>query len=94
MAPARTARGDAAPFHASFDRLFAFGIDPIDGNLPDDRPSDWPAEREVREYLRNVRERLNRVHYPPHLRSVICPSTATHNPTFILKHNDPSNYRP
>src|SRR5580698_7823762 len=25
-----------------FDRLFAFGIDPVDGGLPTDLPSDWP----------------------------------------------------
>jgi len=25
-----------------FDRLFAFGIDPVGGGLPVDRPGDWP----------------------------------------------------
>jgi hypothetical protein len=29
-------------FHEDFDRLFAFGIDPVDGKLPADAPSDWP----------------------------------------------------
>ncbi len=30
-------------FHSEFDRLFAFGIDPVDGGLPTDQPSDWPT---------------------------------------------------
>src|SRR5690349_10802550 len=30
-------------FHAEFDRLFAFGIDPVDGGLPTDQPRDWPS---------------------------------------------------
>src|SRR5947209_1148654 len=29
-------------FHPEFDRLFAFGIDPTNGNLPQDQPRDWP----------------------------------------------------
>jgi len=29
--------------HPEFDRLFAFGIDPVGGGLPTDLPSDWPA---------------------------------------------------
>ncbi|MBI3809309.1 MAG: ergothioneine biosynthesis protein EgtB, partial [Nitrospirae bacterium] len=35
------------PFHASFDKLFAFGIDPPAGQLPDDKASDWPSVEEV-----------------------------------------------
>src|SRR5690349_19008327 len=30
------------PLHAEFDHLFSFGIDPVDGKLPQDKPSDWP----------------------------------------------------
>src|ERR1700674_3819981 len=26
-----------------FDKLFAFGIDPVDGGLPTDQPADWPS---------------------------------------------------
>src|SRR5437867_6702325 len=33
-----------------FDRLFAFGIDPLPGQLPHDRPSDWPSVAEVQRY--------------------------------------------
>ncbi len=45
--------------HRQFDRLFAFGIDPVDGGLPTDRPADWPRLAEVQEYNARVRERLD-----------------------------------
>ena len=51
----------AAPFHPQFDRLFAFGIDPVDGGLPSDTPSDWPPEADVRNYVRCVRQILDDV---------------------------------
>ena len=28
-----------------FDKLFAFGIDPVGGGLPTDVPADWPSIR-------------------------------------------------
>ena len=34
---------DARVFHPEFDRLFAFGIDPVGGGLPSDQPADWPS---------------------------------------------------
>jgi gamma-glutamyl hercynylcysteine S-oxide synthase len=46
-------------FHAEFDRLFAFGIDPVGGGLPADQPSDWPSVVQVREYVRKVRTALD-----------------------------------
>ena len=46
-------------FHPEFDRLFAFGIDPVGGGLPTDQPSDWPSLTTVREYLRDIRTRLD-----------------------------------
>ena len=46
-------------FHPEFDRLFAFGIDPVGGGLPTDQPSDWPPLDQVREYQRRIRERLD-----------------------------------
>jgi iron(II)-dependent oxidoreductase len=42
-----------------FDRLFAFGIDPIGGGLPADQPSDWPSAKEVRGYVANIRAALD-----------------------------------
>jgi iron(II)-dependent oxidoreductase len=38
-----------------FDKLFAFGIDPVDGGLPTDQPSDWPSLSEVRSYVQSLR---------------------------------------
>lgn len=51
----RATLGDVRTPSPGLDRLFAFGIDPIDGNLPSDRPADWPAAREVDTYVRETR---------------------------------------
>lgn len=42
-----------------FDRLFAFGIDPVGGGLPTDQPSDWPSMAQVRDYVGGVRRVLD-----------------------------------
>jgi Uncharacterized conserved protein len=42
-----------------FDRLFAFGIDPTNGNLPGDTARDWPREAEIRNYNERVRTALD-----------------------------------
>jgi len=47
-------------FHPSFDKLFAFGIDPIGSGLPMDKPADWPAREEIQEYNQRLREELDR----------------------------------
>src|ERR1700689_1442448 len=47
-------------FHESFDKLFAFGIDPVGGGLPSDGPSDWPERKEVDGYNRRRRNELDR----------------------------------
>ena len=44
--------------HPDLDDLFAFGIDPVDGGLPADRPADWPAITDVRAYVTRTRESL------------------------------------
>ncbi len=49
------------PFQTSFDQLFAFGIDPPVGQLPDDKPSDWPTVDEVLSYNQRVRHALDEV---------------------------------
>jgi len=46
-------------FHPEFDRLFAFGIDPVGGGLPSDRPSDWPSLELVRDYVSRIRAALD-----------------------------------
>jgi ergothioneine biosynthesis protein EgtB len=46
-------------FHPEFDRLFAFGIDPVGGGLPSDQPSDWPSLNVVRDYVSRIRAALD-----------------------------------
>jgi gamma-glutamyl hercynylcysteine S-oxide synthase len=41
------------------DRLFAFGIDPVNGGLPADVPSDWPALDHVQDYVGRCRIALD-----------------------------------
>jgi iron(II)-dependent oxidoreductase len=47
------------PVNPRLDQLFSFGIDPTDGNLPSDAPSDWPAVEAVQNYAARVREKLD-----------------------------------
>lgn len=47
------------PFHPSFDKLFAFGIDPEPGGAPADQPSDWPGLDQVHDYANRVRRELD-----------------------------------
>jgi ergothioneine biosynthesis protein EgtB len=42
-----------------FDKLFAFGIDPVDGGLPTDEPQDWPTIARVEKYRQQIRIRLD-----------------------------------
>ncbi|MEZ5352719.1 MAG: SUMF1/EgtB/PvdO family nonheme iron enzyme [Bryobacteraceae bacterium] len=49
------------PFQASFDQLFAFGIDPDASGLPTDGPGDWPTEEEVQSYCSRVRGTVDRI---------------------------------
>jgi ergothioneine biosynthesis protein EgtB len=46
-------------FNPGFDRLFAFGIDPVDGGLPSDVPGDWPSIDEVRNYVKRARRLID-----------------------------------
>ena len=46
-------------FHPEFDRLFAFGIDPVGGGLPSDQPRDWPSPEAVHDYVRRIRAALD-----------------------------------
>src|ERR1017187_2950797 len=49
------------PSHQEFDRLFAFGIDPVGGGLPTDQPSDWPRLPEIDAYNLRVRQELDKI---------------------------------
>jgi len=46
-------------FHPAFDQLFAFGIDPVDGGLPNDQPHDWPSIAEIQQYNQRVRREID-----------------------------------
>ncbi|HEU5180326.1 MAG TPA: SUMF1/EgtB/PvdO family nonheme iron enzyme [Candidatus Polarisedimenticolia bacterium] len=50
------ARGGPCP---ELDRLFAFGIDPVDGELPHEPASAWPREPEVRAYCAATRSAID-----------------------------------
>ena len=43
------------PSSSELDGLFARGIDPVHGKLPDDEPSDWPAIETIRRYNQTTR---------------------------------------
>jgi len=49
------------PAHKEFDHLFAFGIDPVNGDLPQDKPSDWPRLPEINNYILRVRDKLDNI---------------------------------
>jgi ergothioneine biosynthesis protein EgtB len=49
----------AKRFDPTLDRLFAFGIDPVDGGLPSDQPEDWPVESQVGAYRDRIRATLD-----------------------------------
>jgi len=51
--------GERKSFAASLDKLFSFGIDPVNGDLPDDQPGDWPERKEVVRYNQHVRAALD-----------------------------------
>jgi ergothioneine biosynthesis protein EgtB len=46
-------------FHRTFDQLFAFGIDPVNGGLPTDEPRDWPRREEIVAYKERLRAELD-----------------------------------
>src|SRR5664279_2429369 len=46
-------------FDPAFDKLFAFGIDPVDGGLPGDQPKDWPSAEQVQRYNARLRKTLD-----------------------------------
>ena len=80
------------PFHPSFDRLFAFGIDPEPGLLPQDQRSDWPSKEEVVHYNGRVRQAIDAVadRVPTELLAVALEHRLMHAETFAyLLHQVP-----
>jgi iron(II)-dependent oxidoreductase len=83
---------DRRTFHAEFDHLFAFGIDPPPGQLPSDRPSDWPSLAEVDRYNQRVRDEIDELidEVPPQLLHVAVEHRLMHAETiaYILHQLD------
>ncbi len=46
-------------FAPDLDKLFAFGIDPVNGALPSDQPRDWPPAADARQYVKRIRESID-----------------------------------
>jgi len=47
------------PFHPEFDKLFAFGIDPVDGKLPNEPADAWPRPEAIHAYNDRVRRAVD-----------------------------------
>ena len=78
------------------DDLFAFGIDPPIGQLPQDQPSDWPRVEQARAYVERVREQLDRVidDAPPEMLAMALEHRLMHAETFTyMLHNLPYQQR-
>jgi formylglycine-generating enzyme required for sulfatase activity len=75
---------DVPAFEPELDRLFAFGIDPPPGELPSDRPSDWPAIDQVQGYVRRTRQQIDGLmgEVPEQLRHVALEHRLMHAETF------------
>lgn len=75
---------DIPAFHAGFDQLFSFGIDPDSTALPTDQPADWPSLDEVRDYNARVRATLDATlaHAPDELLHVAIEHRLMHAETF------------
>jgi ergothioneine biosynthesis protein EgtB len=44
---------------SELDGIFARGIDPVDGKLPDDKPGDWPSIETIRRYNKKTRSSVD-----------------------------------
>jgi iron(II)-dependent oxidoreductase len=81
---------DKPAFHPTFDRLFAFGIDPPPGELPSDQPGDWPSLAEVERYNERTRDEIDDLleNVPEQLLQVALEHRLMHLETFAyILHN-------
>ncbi|MBX9604453.1 MAG: SUMF1/EgtB/PvdO family nonheme iron enzyme [Bryobacteraceae bacterium] len=53
-------RFSLSDINPSLDKLFAFGIDPVDGQLPSDTARDWPSLEDIAHYTQRLRGELDR----------------------------------
>jgi formylglycine-generating enzyme required for sulfatase activity len=78
------------------DDLFAFGIDPPMGELPKDRPGDWPDLVPARAYVEEVRRELDQAldAAPPEMLDMAIEHRLMHAETFsYMLHNLPYEQR-
>lgn len=79
-------------FHPGFDQLFEAGIDPPPGQLPQDTPQDWPVESAVREYVAEIRNKIDAAweSMPAERRQMVIEHRHMHAETFsYMLHNLP-----
>jgi iron(II)-dependent oxidoreductase len=84
---------DISSPYLEFDNLFAFGIDPKNGQLPEDAPSQWPSMKQISDYTRDVRHRIDEVvtHISPFVLHIALEHRLMHVETFTyLLHNLPT----
>ena len=87
---------DSQSFQPEWDRLFAFGIDPAEGQLPDEQVSSWPEPERIRRYNRMVREDIAAVWgaTPTHLKHIAIEHRLMHAETLTyLLHNLDFRYK-
>jgi gamma-glutamyl hercynylcysteine S-oxide synthase len=80
----------------ALDDLFAFGIDPPPGQLPSDRPEDWPSVEQARAYASRARARVDEVigQAPDAARDMAVEHRLMHAETFTyILHNLPLDRR-
>jgi formylglycine-generating enzyme required for sulfatase activity len=83
-------------FNPEFDRLFAFGIDPEPGQLPQDKRSDWPETAEVSRYNARLRQGIDDVagRLSPQMLSIAIEHRLMHAETFAyLLHHLPAAHK-
>ena len=77
-------------FSPEFDQLFEAGIDPKEGELPEDKPSDWPDIEQVHDYNSRVRCEVDTVlkDVPEHILHVAIEHRLMHVETtaYLLHH--------
>jgi gamma-glutamyl hercynylcysteine S-oxide synthase len=69
--------------NAEYDQLFAFGIDPVDGGLPTDQPSDWPTLDDIHAYRDRLRADIDACFDP--IRLAAHPIDADQSATQLLE---------
>ena len=75
---------DLPSANPEYDRLFAFGIDPVDGGLPTDQPHEWPSLEAVRAYTKRIRDDIDAGLDPAELAKNAA-STAETDPATLLE---------